>query len=899
MNTIPEIQMRGITTSMETEKVSDDGNCENAETPKREQTHPNPHTHTQHLMKQHMQAANLEDALTNSTEDEGGGTIDVAKDADVVDANCTEVLDRDDQHELLHVIKANGEVKVEIHLDDAKQNGKVVDTNYDQNDNYVDSDNEYTETTHPNTTEPATSPKLDNEPLATDAKDDISTPPRRVKLYHLADESWSDRGTGYCSVTLDPTPRFHVVDEQEPHEVLLDAPIEGSTQYQRQQDTLIVWTSDDGIDYALSFQEPEGCLEVCSFLINLQREKIRPQISLVAVIQTAEGEVTEMIAGPIPSLPIADEENLPTILDVLAINQYRNRVTGQILENNAEWVLSLVRVFQACEREHKLNSLYCLNDIVKTLFYFLDVDVYEVLIRKDIFVHVLGMLEYDPDFSGSKMNWREYVKKKVHFKEVVKFDDDDVKNEIVKCFNITFLREVVLVGLDESIMKCLETMRQNQEAKAIQFLESDLMFLDVLFKIYDNGENDDHNDDCERACDCDCEKAIRERKIESVKLMKQFAVASKSLQAFQRTKFYSTLIDKGLMKMIEFAISEKEVESRILVGEIIVIIIDYDIQIFKDANSEILMKLLINILINEKPAGLKTQAYQAIRALVNPSQLLESQDELDAGGPGDVNVSDLIDEKFFTDFYDNSALSLFQPVIDMIDYNADHADDSRYYGNTSLKTREDSLALEYICELLNFVAKCHETIYSRSFILENHLLKGINKIIGSQLKMQLRLSAIRCLRTIILLDDEFYTRYVIENDILQGFMKIVDNSNRFNNMVSSACLSVLSVVQENMHLTNFQLLARHMAERYTQPLRANSIGEKIWDSLQEEEEPQTEADEDTIIIHGSSVSVSVSAPPPPPPPPVPISVEVPASPPLAERAESESETPENKRLRVE
>lgn len=36
-------------------------------------------------------------------------------------------------------------------------------------------------------------------------------------------------------------------------------------------ETLIVWTEPDGVDYALSFQDPEGCAEVWHFIEEVQR----------------------------------------------------------------------------------------------------------------------------------------------------------------------------------------------------------------------------------------------------------------------------------------------------------------------------------------------------------------------------------------------------------------------------------------------------------------------------------------------------------------------------------------------------------------------------------------------------------------------------------------------------
>lgn len=43
--------------------------------------------------------------------------------------------------------------------------------------------------------------------------------------------------------------------------VLMDAQILKENDYQRQNDTLILWTEPDGRDMALSFQSPLGCQE--------------------------------------------------------------------------------------------------------------------------------------------------------------------------------------------------------------------------------------------------------------------------------------------------------------------------------------------------------------------------------------------------------------------------------------------------------------------------------------------------------------------------------------------------------------------------------------------------------------------------------------------------------------
>ena len=45
----------------------------------------------------------------------------------------------------------------------------------------------------------------------------------------------------------------------------------GLSQLESVPETLIVWTEPDGVDYALSFQEAEGCSEVWNFIAEVQQ----------------------------------------------------------------------------------------------------------------------------------------------------------------------------------------------------------------------------------------------------------------------------------------------------------------------------------------------------------------------------------------------------------------------------------------------------------------------------------------------------------------------------------------------------------------------------------------------------------------------------------------------------
>jgi protein phosphatase 4 regulatory subunit 3 len=88
---------------------------------------------------------------------------------------------------------------------------------------------------------------------------------RRVKLYALnADRQWDDRGTGHVSSCYVERLKGTslLVRAESDGSLLLESKIQPDTAYQKQQDTLIVWSEGDNFDLALSFQEKAGCDEI-------------------------------------------------------------------------------------------------------------------------------------------------------------------------------------------------------------------------------------------------------------------------------------------------------------------------------------------------------------------------------------------------------------------------------------------------------------------------------------------------------------------------------------------------------------------------------------------------------------------------------------------------------------
>ena len=117
---------------------------------------------------------------------------------------------------------------------------------------------------------------------------------RRVKVYTLNEErQWDDQGTGHVSsayvekllgMTL-------IVRSEQDGGLLLESRILPNTAYQKQQETLIVWSEGENTDLALSFQEKAGCDEIWEKICEVSVVRVaRPLCGLLSVCVLLRGE---------------------------------------------------------------------------------------------------------------------------------------------------------------------------------------------------------------------------------------------------------------------------------------------------------------------------------------------------------------------------------------------------------------------------------------------------------------------------------------------------------------------------------------------------------------------------------------------------------------------------------
>ena len=781
--------------------------------------------------------------------------------------------------------------------------------------------------------------------------------PRRVKVYLLNGDDWIDNGTGFCVGEIDDDtklPYFLVRNETDNNNIILKSFLEGSIQYQRQQETLIVWTDSNGTDLALSFQETEGCADLCDFIIRVQQGNISPGISLYYVIPNInEGDdITELITGPIRYPPeIPNVENLDVVLET--INQgtnaqfTRTNILEFIIEN--DYFTKLINVFNEAENNENANVLYNVSDIVKSLFLYNESLIIEyILSSEEKILGLVGILEYDSEYPNYKASHRNFLASQSYIKVIPVENIEIFKRD----FYLNYLKDVVLARfLDDSTFNLIASLIYSNHLEIFNYIK-DSEILEHLFSIYDNCndeknecnsiDNDDDNDD----------DNIKMKQRDGVKMLHQYVLIAKSLR---KHDFFALLVKHGLLKMINFALNDKQDQIRVLGTELIVIIIEQDVSLVNSIDHEettttidnsdppileelvhnnkatpqeiveeeeedipsitpkegklrlsddmTLISILSKLLVEDKNIGLKMQAFEALKTLLDPNIAASSSGGSNGlspttmGGMGTpngsgsnsnslfnssnanananvnanantntntnsvnksigINTNNIEEFKFtseefqeintstyFRAFYEQVAPKLFEKLIILANHNLESK-------QLQINTKHEELLYQLLCELISFCTLEHKMISlsslssssfsssslssslsSRSFFIENHIPLGIAKLlIIDDCKPILKLTSIRCLKNLILLNDEFYTRYFINHDLWFYFFKFFNNVIDENNLANSTCLDFIEIVikgcdiglnnnnnnnnNNNSKRSNYILLAKHIYKKY-------------------------------------------------------------------------------------
>ncbi|AAS50609.2 ABL162Cp [Eremothecium gossypii ATCC 10895] len=708
-----------------------------------------------------------------------------------------------------------------------------------------------------------------------------STEPKRVKVYILEDNEWRDTGTGFCTGQCEqdkPHAYLLVRDEEQPERVLLKSKLEGNIEYQRQEETLIVWKDLQGQDIALSFEESTGCNALCEFICLVQKT-FENNISLVSVRSNDDGmgSVHEIITGPV-HLPSNDpQQNEETLMESLRI--LNENTSFEFLKNetvdfilNTNYLHTLINHFHIAEEKLLHKDLLLLSHIIKTLFLYNEREVLEQLIDDKHYMGVVGILEYDTDFPDCKASHRKCLQGvRPKFQEVIPLNDENMRQTINKTFRLQFLKDVVLIRfLDDHAFNLITDVMLTYQTTIIRCLQEG-SFIDDLVNLYTNNADTSDSD-------------LIERKRQGIRLLDECVQISCNLDPPDRSIFYKVLVKKGLFNVLDFAFNvETNSDIRILATDMIISIIEYDILLINSVRNEVddspfaatnedsnintglideggadsadnncngnsavkagesngaespiappgsrspsrhtsdisLLLILSKILLTDQSPGLKEQAFQALITLLDPEDFMgeEYEDQSNLESLMKFYANSKLREKpstppqfqlleYFTKFYEQVAPVLFQSFI-----------------SGEVEGMDDQLLLRLV-KLVDLLIHEHDIMLSRGFILENGILLTIGKLMEPSHIIQLRLAAVRCIKGIVAVNDEFYHNYLISKNLFDPICQLLQENLYFDNMANSCVLDLFKVIsarfgqdQEYAEVStkNFLVLNQYLVERF-------------------------------------------------------------------------------------
>ncbi|KAF9006689.1 component of IIS longevity pathway SMK-1-domain-containing protein [Cyathus striatus] len=314
---------------------------------------------------------------------------------------------------------------------------------------------------------------------------------KRVKVYELIGSRWIDQGTAFCFGQFQEETNEALLiarAERNYNDIILSTAIRSNDVYQRQQDTLIVWTEPDGVDYALSFQDPEGCLEVWNFILEVQRHmNSGNDPTNISSPLLGEGSVTTasiIRSGHLPQPQLGIIGEIERAIKALARTQVvKERVCEYIQQE--DYIKQLIEVMNTAEDLESLENLHALCSLMQTILMLNDHSMYEHILDDDIFFGVVGMLEYDPDFPNHKANYREFLHSTAQFHQPIIIRDPLIQRKIHHTYRLQFLKDVVLArALDDSTFNVLNSCILFNQIDIINHIQGDPQFLKDILKLF-------------------------------------------------------------------------------------------------------------------------------------------------------------------------------------------------------------------------------------------------------------------------------------------------------------------------------------------------------------------------------------------------------------------------------
>uniref|UniRef100_A0A146LM43 Serine/threonine-protein phosphatase 4 regulatory subunit 3 n=1 Tax=Lygus hesperus TaxID=30085 RepID=A0A146LM43_LYGHE len=608
---------------------------------------------------------------------------------------------------------------------------------------------------------------------------------RRVKLYALnAERQWDDRGTGHVSSSyVDRLKGISLLVRAElDGSLLLESKIQPDTAYQKQQDTLIVWSEGDNFDLALSFQEKAGCDEIWEKICQVQGKDPSVEITQDIVEESEDERFDDMsdTAPPI-ELPPCELSRLDEISELIGsclTMPTRKEKLATALETEG-YIRKLLNMFHMCEDLENIEGLHTLYEIFKNIFLLNKNALFEVMFAEDTIFDVVGCLEYDPSSPTPKRH-RHYLRTMSKFKEVIPISNTELLSKIHQTYRVQYIQDVVLPTpsvFEDNMLSTLSSFIFFNKVEIVTLIqEDDKLLSDILALITD-----------------ETTPPLKRRDL--VLFIKEYCNFSQNLQPQGKESFYKTLSSLGILPALEITLSCDDVQTKTASIDILTYFVEFSPSVVREHTLQETQNsdddlVLLNVIMEQMMCdtdpelGRAVQLMGILRILIDPENMIAS-----------INKTEKTD--FLNYFYKHSIHILIDPLLQNTANGSLARDD---YRTVQL--------LGLILELLSFCVE-HHTFHIKNCIINKDLLRCILVLMKSSHTF-LVLCALRFMRKIIALKDDFYNRYIIKGNLFAPVIDAFIRNNGRYNLLDSAILEMFEFIK----LEDIKTLMTHVVENY-------------------------------------------------------------------------------------
>ncbi|KFP54474.1 Serine/threonine-protein phosphatase 4 regulatory subunit 3B, partial [Cathartes aura] len=527
------------------------------------------------------------------------------------------------------------------------------------------------------------------------------------------------------------------------------------------QDTLIVWSEAENYDLALSFQEKAGCDEIWEKICQVQGKD--PSVEVTQdLIESEEEHIEEMPeTSPLIDLPTCELNKLEEIADLVTSvlsSPIRREKLALALENEG-YIKKLLQLFQVCENLENTEGLHHLYEIIRGILFLNKATLFEVMFSDECIMDVVGCLEYDPSLAQPKRH-REFLTKTAKFKEVIPITDSELRQKIHQTYRVQYIQDIILPTpsvFEENFLSTLTSFIFFNKVEIVSMLQMNPNLI-ILFQGWTSPNV---------SCYVNILGGMDDLQVRSA-----------------ATDIFSYLVEFSPSMVREFVMQEAQQS-------------DDDI-------------LLINVVIEQMicdtdpELGGAVQLMGLLRTLIDPENMLATANKTEKS-------------EFLNFFYNHCMHVLTAPLL--ANTSEDKCEKDAVVGSTKSNTicpdnYQTAQLLALILELLTFCVE-HHTYHIKNYIMNKDLLRRVLVLMNSKHTF-LALCALRFMRRIIGLKDEFYNRYITKGNLFEPVINaLLDNGTRYN-LLNSAVIELFEFIR----VEDIKSLIAHIVENFYNALES-------------------------------------------------------------------------------